>query len=116
MNRAQRRAHNRHACDPHALAVSASMVMEAKRKELLQAVEAERESYQQQLTDKASDNWRRCLAQAGLVFREVIGSTSKTEKYMSRLAEYMEQTMDKTTDELVAELARVTDIELEVRE
>ena len=115
MNRAQRRAHKSHAYDPHTLAVSASMVMEAKRKELLQAVEAERESYQRQLTDKASDNWKRCLAQAGLVYREVTGSTSKTEKLLARLAEYMEQTMDKTTDELVAELDKVTGIEVEVR-
>lgn len=116
MNRAQRRAtKHAHAYDPHSIAVSASRVMEAKRKELLQAVEAERQSYQQQLYDKADDNWRRCLAQAGLVYREITGSTSKTEKYLSRLAEYMEQTMDRTTEDLMAELARVTDIELEVR-
>lgn len=99
------------------MSVAAAQVYNKERKNLLAATEEIRLDYQKQLEDKAADDWLRCLAVSGIVFREQTGDNKKTEKFLSRLADQLQYSKDieTPTADLVAELARVTGIELEVK-
>lgn len=103
--------HSRPHYTPHTVAIAGQKVIE----ERLRQLEEIRQDYQRQLEEKGEDDWYRCLAFSGLVYREITGSTSKTEKFLSRLAEVMARDRGRPTAEIVAELERVTGIELEVQ-
>lgn len=107
--------HSRPHYTPHTVAIAGQKVIEERLRQLEKETEAIRQDYQRQLEEKGEDDWYRCLAFSGLVYREITGSTSKTEKFLSRLAEVMERDRGKPTAEIVAELERVTGIELEVQ-
>lgn len=102
----------------HAMSIATAQVYNRERKKLLAETEEVRLDYQKQLEDKAADDWLRCLAMSGIVFREQTGDNKKTEKFLSRLAEKLQQSKNAEvpTSDLTAELARVTGIELEVGE
>lgn len=72
--------------------------------------------YQRKVIEITDDYWLRVLSVAGLVFNDMTGSRSKTEKLVQRLADKLAecQANGVTTQELVDELSRRTDIELEV--
>lgn len=110
----------KHHSNPHqnirSLSVAATQVLNDYKKKLEDNLEEVRQDYEKQLIDKANDDWYRCLSVSGLVFREMTGDNKKTEKFLKRLAEVLQQTKDDCimTSDLVAELDRVTGITLEV--
>lgn len=110
----------KHYSNPHqnirSVSVAATQVLNDYKKKLEDSVEEVRKDYERQLIEKGNDDWLRCLAVSGLIYREQTGSNKKTEKFLSRLAEVLQQTKEDgiTTAELVAELSRITDIELKV--
>ena len=71
---------------------------------------------EEEYANAAADDWYRCLATSGLVFREIPGDNKKTERFLTRLAEKLQIARDNgiATKDLVEELEKVTGIELEV--
>lgn len=100
------------------MAKAAASTLNAEKRKLEAETEAIRADYERQLIEKAADDWFRCLAVSGIVFREITGSNQKTERFLARLAEVLQQTKDDeiSTADLAEELERVTGIQLEVQE
>lgn len=88
------------------------------RIEARKIAEQVREGFEKQKDEITADYWLRILAMAGLVFYDATGSRSRTEKMLVRLNDKLDETRANgvSTKELVEELSRRTDIELEVRE
>lgn len=100
------------------MSIAAMQVLQSERSKLLAKVETIRQDYERQLIDKAADDWNRCLAMSGLIFREMTGDNKKTERFLMRLAERLQESRDEEiqTIDIVRELEKVTGIELEVQE
>ena len=83
---------------------------------ILKAAGVVRKQLEAQQADVLASNWRRSIGVGILAFREITGDNKKTERYASRYAEMMEQFTEAgwSDDDIVAEVARVTGIELEV--
>lgn len=94
--------HYKHSHDTHANIMKAAGVV---RKQL-----------EAQQADVLASNWKRSIGVGILTFREITGDNKKTERYASRYAEMMQQLTEAgwSDDDIVAEVARVTGIELEV--
>ena len=109
--------HSKPHGDTKGLSIAAVQVLQAERAKLLRQVEEVRLDYERQLVEKAADDWNRCLAMSGLVFRELTGDNKKTERFLMRLAERLQEYRyeEIPTIDIVRELERVTGIELEVQ-
>jgi hypothetical protein len=83
---------------------------------IMKAAGVVRKQLEAQQADVLASNWRRSIGVGILAFREITGDNKKTERYASRYAEMMEQFTEAgwSDDDIVAEVARVTGIELEV--
>ena len=83
---------------------------------IMKAAGVVRKQLEAQQADVLASNWKRSIGVGILAFREIAGDNKKTERYASRYAEMMEQFTEAgwSDDDIVAEVARVTGIELEV--
>ena len=111
----------KHYSIPHqntrTLSQAAFKALEDYKRELDKEAENTRLDYERQLHEKAEDDWLRNLAVGCMTFYELTGDRKKTGRFAERLSEKLAKSKADgiTTEELCGELARATDIELEIK-
>ena len=109
--------HSRPHNNSRMAAVSAHQVLSQYIKKTDVENEKIRMDYQSQLEEKAANDWIMNLAVSCLVYFEKTGSRQKTQDFAQRLADALRDIRDKgqSIEEVLEELRRRTDIDLEVQ-